>query len=231
MVYHDRWIDRWLPASCLLCGAGAKGTLDLCEGCLETLPALGAGCARCALPLAAGHSAACGACLRHPPQFSRCVAAFAYAYPVRELVLRFKHGELAAGRLLATLLARRLAAEAGAKHAGVQIVPVPLAPSRLRERGFNQAERIARVLAPALRLPVTPGLARRSRPTQDQKSLDATARRANLRDAFAAVRCHGLRIALVDDVLTTGATADALASTLLAAGASEVQVWCLARAL
>jgi ComF family protein len=110
-------------------------------------------------------------------------------------------------------------------------VPVPLHPSRYRTRGFNQALEIARPLADRLKLPLCPNLCRRVRPTPPQRLLDAQTRRQNLRGAFQTTAdLSGCRIALVDDVLTTGATADALAAVLKQAGAKQVEVWVLARA-
>ena len=232
MFRRGRWIDRFLPAHCLLCGAGARGPLDLCAGCERELPRLAPGCARCALPLPAGRARACGACLQHPPRFTSCTCAFPYQFPLRELVLRFKlQGELAAGRVLSTLLAARIAEQPADSRAGRILVPMPLHRSRLGSRGFNQAERLARVLGARLGMPVDAGLARRQRQTRDQKTLNAAQRRANLRTAFDATPCAGKRLVIVDDVLTTGATADALAGALLDAGAADVSVWCVARAL
>jgi len=233
MLYRGRWIDRLLPAQCLLCAAIAPGPLDLCAGCIAELPALEPGCLRCGLPLASGRAAGCGACLAHPPRFSACLAAFAYGFPVRELILRFKRpgGELAAGRALSALLAARIAALPHERRAGRVLVPMPLHRRSLIRRGFNQAERIARVLGRELQLPVDATLARREREGREQKSLDAAARRANLRGAFSARGCTGAKLVIVDDVMTTGASADALAGVLLDAGAAQIDVWCLARAL
>lgn len=227
-----RWIDRLVPARCVLCGAGCEGTLDLCRGCAAGLPWLAPGCARCALPLPGGPAAACGACLARPPRFSACEAAFSYAFPVRELILRFKQGgDLVAGRVLGTLLAQRLAPLARAQPPGAVLLPMPLHRARLRQRGFNQAGLVAREIARETGIPLRQSLARRERPGRDQKQLGATERRVNLRDAFGAHPCTGRCVIVVDDVLTTGASADALAGALLEAGAAEVRVWCVARAL
>jgi ComF family protein len=229
---QDRWFDRLIPARCLLCGAATRGVRDLCAPCAGDLPWLGAGCPRCALPLAGPAGTGCGACLRHPPRFSACVAAFAYAWPVRELILRFKQGgDLAAGRLLAGLLAHTVGAGPQPVPRGAVLVPMPLHPRRLAVRGFNQAERIAVELARGTGLALHRTLAVRRMQTRDQKQLGAAERRANLAQAFAAAPCRGLQAIIVDDVLTTGASADALAAALMAAGAADVRVWCLARAL
>lgn len=228
----QHWIDRLIPASCLLCGAAAEGPLDICGACAPELPWLAPGCRRCALPLHGGPAPMCGHCLATPPCFAGCLAAFAYTYPVRELILRFKQGgDLAAGRLLAGLLVERLRRAPALPLAGTVLLPMPLHSRRLADRGFNQAERIGRELARALSLPLEQSLARRALHTREQKQLGAAARHANLHHAFRAGHCAGRHIVIVDDVLTTGATADALARTLLAAGAAEVRVWCLARAL
>ena len=184
------------------------------------------------MPLADAHGAPCGPCLQRAPRFGACIAALRYEHPVRELVSRFKfQGDLACGRMLAGLLARRLAALPPARRTGVVLVPVPLHPARLRERGFNQSERIARVLAAELGLALANTLVRRVQRTADQKQLGAAARSRNLQGAFHATGCAGRRIALVDDVITTGATAEAVTAELFAAGAAQVEVWCLARAL
>lgn len=234
MVYNSL-IERLLPgASCLLCGAPRPARVNLCEPCAVELPWLGPSCPRCAMPLPAAAAPLCAHCLQDPPPFSACVAAFRYEFPVREVLARFKFdGDLAAGRLLAEQLALRLRvdADAGAERAGFTLVPVPLHPARLAGRGFNQAERIARVLARRLGLPLEQGLLRRLRQTPDQKRLSAAERHANLRGAFSALPCAGRRIALVDDVVTTGTTARLITHELLAAGAAEVRIWCAARAI
>ena len=231
MVYKSL-LRGLLPVTCLLCGGTARGSLDLCADCAAELPALDNACPRCAMPLPDAHGTPCGPCLQRPPRFGACIAALRYEHPVRELVSRFKfQGDLATGRMLAGLLARRLAVLPAQRRAAAVLVPVPLHPARLRERGFNQSERIARVLAAELGLPLSNALVRRVQRTADQKQLGAAARSRNLQGAFHAAGCAGRRIALVDDVLTTGATAEAVTAALLAAGAEQVEVWCLARAL
>jgi ComF family protein len=151
---------------------------------------------------------------------------------VRELIVRFKfNGDLAAGRVLAHLLAQHIASMHPPQTTPTLLVPVPLHPRRLRERGFNQAQRIARILSLRLGIPVANHAIRRVLRTPDQKQLSAEARKANLRGAFeASAVCKGQDVAVVDDVVTTGATADAIAGALLGAGAAEVRIWCLARA-
>lgn len=231
MVYKSL-LRGLLPATCLLCGGAARAALDLCADCAAQLPTLDNACPRCAMPLADAPGTPCGHCLQRAPRFGACIAALRYEHPVRELVSRFKfQGDLACGRMLAGLLARRLAALPPARRTGLVLVPVPLHPARLRERGFNQSERIARVLAAELGLALSNSLVRRVQRTADQKQLDAAARSRNLQGAFHATGCAGRRIALVDDVITTGATAEAVTAALLAAGAAQVEVWCLARAL
>ena len=231
MVYKSL-LRGLLPAACLLCGGAARGSLDLCADCAAELPALHNACPRCAMPLPDAHDTPCALCLQRPPRFIACIAALRYEHPVRELVSRFKfQGDLATGRMLAGLLARRLAVLPAQRRAAAVLVPVPLHPARLRERGFNQSERIARVLAAELGLPLSNALVRRVQRTADQKQLGAAARSRNLQGAFHAAGCAGRRIALVDDVITTGATAEAVTAALLAAGAEQVEVWCLARAL
>ena len=231
MVYKSL-LCGLLPATCLLCGGAARGALDLCADCAAELPVLHNACPRCAMPLPDAHNAPCGHCLQRPPGFSACIAALRYEHPVRELLSRFKfQGDLAAGRMLAGLLAARLAALPATRRTGLVLAPVPLHPARLRERGFNQSERIARVLAAELGLTLCSSLVRRVQRTADQKQLGAAARRRNLQGAFRASGCAERRIALIDDVITTGATAEAVTAALLAAGAARVEVWCLARAL
>lgn len=218
---------------CLLCGAAAdSGGLPLCAGCDSDLPWLAGRCPRCALPLPS-HGLACGECLQRPPAFSHTEAPWRYAFPVDRLITRFKHqGDRPLGRLLGQLLSRHLqqAYDEGLPHPDL-LLPVPLAARRERQRGFNQAALLADWLATDLRL--TRGrLLRRVQDTPAQQGLDAATRKRNLRHAFAlddGDAVQGRHLALVDDVLTTGATAERLARLLLCAGARRVDVYCLAR--
>ena len=233
--------QSWLPARCLVCTeVGAQG-LDLCAACHAALPVCaGAGrhCLRCALPLPhAGPADAgdardmrlCGACLAQPPPLDQVRAAFLYAAPLDRLLPRYKfHHDLAAGRLLARLMADAFVA----CEQPQALLPVPLHHGRLRRRGYDQALELARPLAAALDLPLRTDLLRRVRATAAQSELDAAARRRNLHGAFHAPASAALaHVALVDDVMTTGATLHTAAAALRRAGVARVDAWVCARVL
>jgi len=207
---------------CFLCRGAADGML--CAACDADLPrADGPRCPRCALPSPGG--ALCGRCLAHPPAYDETVAALEYAFPADVLVQSLKfRGELA----LAPLLAARLAARLPPGVPPFAVLPVPLSPARLRLRGFNPALEIARALGAGLR--VDARLAERARDTPPQVDLPHRERAANVRGAF---RCRelpaGAQVAVVDDVMTTGATLHELAATLKRAGAARVVNWVVAR--
>lgn len=222
-------IDRLLPARCALCaGPVATPAALVCPGCNDELPRLPAACPRCAMPNRSGTQ--CASCLRAPPPFERTVAWAPYAYPIDRLVQRLKyHGDLALARLLGLSLARMVADA----HAGDVdlIVPLPLAARRQRERGFNQAAEIAKPLARALGRPLALFTLERGRETAVQAGLARAARHVNLRGAFGAdAGVIGRRVAIVDDVMTTGATLEAAARAALDAGALAVHCWVVARA-
>ncbi|MDH4556100.1 ComF family protein [Pseudomonas sp. BN417] len=224
----------WLrhTSTCLLCH-GPGSDLPICTGCEAELPWLGGCCAICALPLQT-HGLPCGACLKRPPPFAKVEAPWRYAFPVDSLITRFKHqGRWPLGRLLGELLARHLdhAFSEGLPRPHA-LLPVPLAAPRLRLRGFNQAQMLARWLRDELQIPLQADWLQRVEDGPSQQGLDAAARRRNLRRAFALderAEVRGLHLALVDDVLTTGTTAHFLARLLKRAGAARVDVYCLAR--
>lgn len=220
-------VQSGLPQSCLLCGARTPGGL-LCTGCADDLPDMrGPCCPRCALPHASG--GVCGRCLRHPPAFETACAAYRYAFPVDVLIRRCKYDgvlELTDG------FAQALADAVADLPRPDLLLPMPLHPTRLAERGFNQAAEIARRLARRLDMAwATTGLSR-LRDTPPQAGLDLRARRRNLRGAF---RCeldlHGRHVALVDDVMTSGASLHELAQAARRAGALHLSAWVVARAV
>ncbi|TVQ88439.1 MAG: ComF family protein [Chromatiaceae bacterium] len=227
------------PPTCVLCGAPGSAGYDLCPGCRAELPGIDPCCPRCALPFAPGQppDQPCGRCLRRPPLFSRCRAVFRYEDPLPMLVggLKFRaRTELI--RLLGQLMADAFAAPERDRPAPRMpfrpdaIVPVPLHPRRLRERGYNQTLELARILGRRLALPVDHRCCARVRATPPQAALDRRARAANIRGAFrASGALAGRRLVLLDDVVTTGSTVAELTRTLLAAGCAEIEVWTLAR--
>jgi ComF family protein len=177
-------------------------------------------------------AAACGACLREPPPFEHTVCAVDYAFPWDHLIARFKfHGAIELARPLALQLLRAVRRQAPAPQC---VLPVPLAPLRLAQRGYNQAWELARRVASAQGLPARADVLLRPLETAHQAALPRPERQRNLRAAFMVNPQHrpllqGLRVALVDDVMTTGATARESAAALLRAGAAAVDVWVLAR--
>jgi ComF family protein len=233
MVYH--WIETLqlalFPPTCLLCGGAGDGRRDLCRDCAAALPRAAVACPVCALPLAAGAPPLpCGRCQRRPPPFAASYAAFVYAPPLDRLVQGLKFGQrLSHARLLGELLAGQLAARDGPLPE--LLLPVPLHPRRQRSRGFNQALELARPVARRLGVTLCAHGCRRQRDTAAQSGLPAAARRRNVRGAFAVdVAVGGRRVALLDDVVTTGHTVTELARVVAGAGAERVEVWCLARA-
>lgn len=225
-----RLADALYPPRCALCAAPGQPGLDLCPACEAGLPRNTASCTRCALPLpGAPPGTLCGRCQRRPPRFHGSCAPLLYQAPVDGLVLGLKFGrQLPQARLLGELLARQLARQAGPLPG--RVLPVPLHPHRLRERGFNQALEIARVPARRFGLVLDAHSLVRVRDTATQSALPARQRHANVRHAFAVTRpVAGLHLALVDDVMTTGQTVNAAAHALRQAGAARVEVWCAAR--
>ena len=221
-------IGHWVfGGTCFLChGATSAGLL--CAACAADLPRLyGEGCPRCALASPAG--AVCGRCLARPPHFDGTMAALAYGFPADVLVHALKYrGELAVAELLAQLLAERVSR---AERVDC-LLPVPISRNRLRERGYNQALEIARHLARANGVALAPELCRRVRDTPAQTDLPWAERATNVRGAFRSEGAvTGARIAVLDDVMTTGATLDEIAATLKRAGAASVVNWVVARTL
>ncbi|MBP5968907.1 ComF family protein [Pseudomonas iridis] len=219
--------------SCLLCDEPAEAEMPICVACEAEMPWLGAHCQTCALPLPEA-GLTCDGCLLEPPAYEQVAVPWRYDFPVDSLITRFKHNaKWPFGHLLADVLSQYL------QHRFDEdlprpdaLLPVPLAAKRLRQRGFNQAAMLARWLSKQLDLPCEENVVHRIQDTSAQQDLDAKARKRNLRNAFALTsdaNVKGRHLALVDDVLTTGATAQALARLLMNAGAARVDVYCLAR--
>jgi ComF family protein len=210
--------------SCFLCRGKAEALL--CGPCNADLPRLGTGlCPRCALDSPAG--AVCGRCLAQSPHYDATIAALAYRFPADVLVQALKfRSELALAPFFAQLLAEKLSGTEAVDF----ILPVPLSARRLRERGYNQALEIGRDVAGATRARLAPGLCERARDTPPQTDLPPTERAMNVRGAFQCPRLiGGASIAVLDDVMTTGATLDEIAATLKRAGAARVVNWVVAR--
>jgi len=217
---HAKLARLVFGGTCFVCRGAARGTL--CESCDADLPRLAQPlCPRCALESPSG--AVCGRCLARPPHYDATIAALAYAFPADALVhaLKFR-GELALAPLLGQLLRERISSP------GIDcVIPVPLSSQRLRERGYNQAVEIARHLGCA-KLAIDACVRERDAPPQ--AGLEREARRRNVRGAFRCQRSFaGERVALVDDVMTTGATLDELARALKEAGAASVVNWVVCR--
>jgi ComF family protein len=234
--------DKLLAQDCLLCGADSAAAIlcPACAGDLKRLPK--AHCPQCALPTPLGER--CGRCLSQPPFYDATVAAFVYEFPVDKLIQSFKYAHRLA---LGAYFGQQLAAQAKdyaadlATHQPIhrsvpplisRLIPLPLHPQRLRERGYNQSLELARPISKVCGWPIEARLCSRTRNTPAQAGLPWRERGANVRGAF---HCYadlsGQHIALVDDVMTTGASLNECARTLKLHGAAQVTLFVVARAL
>jgi len=226
--WRTPWLDR-LPGCCAICRAWPARTV--CEDCAARFAPPTHRCRRCALALPGGPDT-CGTCLRHPPPLDACVVCCGYDWPWPDPIGRFKfQGEPGLAAPLAALM-RRAPAALALLQAADHVLPMPLAPARLRQRGFNQSLELARRLAPPAKL--APRLLLRLRETAPQSGLARAGRIANLRGAFGvppaqAPRLAGRHVLLVDDVMTSGASLHSAALVLRGAGASQVSALVFAR--
>ncbi|MEM8518197.1 ComF family protein [Janthinobacterium sp. CAN_S7] len=230
-----RWLGATvLPAQCALCGIGCPEVL--CAPCrAQYLGKIRPRCRQCANRLADIDVATlCGRCLRHRPAYDATITAFDYAAPVDQLLLQLKFGaRLALAPLFAQLL--HAAIEQQSRWDAPQLLcPVPLGPARLAQRGYNQALEIARPLARLLDVHLQPRLALRVRETRAQSSVTPQERQANLAHAFAIAPQHvallqGCHVGIVDDVMSSGHTVNALAAACKRAGAAKVSILVVAR--
>ena len=229
---NDGFVSRIFPPTCPFCFAGGEPGIDLCRDCLAELPMLQDICCSCAehLPNKALPGAICGNCLAAPPFFDRTFAAFPYASPVDDLIRRLKfRRHLYCARILGRLLAMR------AMRASVPLpdcfIPIPLHRQRLQRRGFNQSVEIVRALSRCLHVPFDHRCLRRVGTRAPQTALPADRRRRNPAGTFALTGTPQMRfVAIVDDVMTTGATVNEASRVLREAGIERVEVWVVARA-
>ena len=219
---------RWLPSQCAVCHAWPSR--PLCDACVAAFAAPQPRCQRCALRVPTG-VAICGACRLHPPPLDQCLAAVSYDYPWAEGITQFKfHQQTGWAASLATLLRAAPWVEPAVEQAH-WLIPLPLSPQRLAQRGYNQALLLAQQLAPHK---TRADLLLRVQDTAPQSSLKRAQRLANVQNAFAvepalAASLQGRRLLLVDDVMTSGASLFAAARCLRAAGAAHITAVVVAR--
>ncbi len=220
-----RSADALLPRHCQACEAPA-GRLALCSACICALPWNDCACTACAQPLA--QPGLCPDCARRAPPYDLAWAAFRLEAPIQHCIHALKyHADFTQAQLLGTLMAQQRQQHESLPQV---LLPVPLHPGRLRHRGYNQALELTRAISKLLQIPVLPDDAVRRRATEDQIGQTAAARRRNMRGAFALRRpLTGLHVALIDDVMTTGATLAELARSCRRAGAARIEVWAAAR--
>jgi ComF family protein len=231
MVYQ--WVkynlSAWFPQACTLCGQSTQQHA-MCPACLADLPRLRApNCGQCGFPCTTTIGT-CGQCQQQPPPYDRVISAFAYASPISQLVSKLKfRGQLQLARLFGELLAQQIVSAGSQAQA---VLPVPLHFKRLRQRGFNQALEISRPLGKILALPIIHDVIVRRRNTRPQAEQPAQQRERNIRGAFELAKSLDYqRVAIVDDVMTSGHTVSEIAKQLRQGGVEQIEVWCVARAL
>lgn len=243
-----------LPRICLICDQTTRGRNALCQHCQPWIYASSYPdkqlCLSCSVEINQENTHTkqqlekngdnypvdgalhCAQCIKQPPRYSKCLSATAYNAFSGKLLNQLKHrGKLAASLPMASSLSQTINAYYGKPSAHIDTaIPVPLHIKRLRQRGFNQAAEIAKPLCRQLGIKVRYDLCIRNFDNPPQQHSGLAARHKNLRDAFYSLPAvKGKRVAVIDDVVTTGATANAVAKSLLDAGASHCDIWCFAR--
>ena len=237
MLIQSTWqyLKRWaqhpeLLGNCLLCHQQVQHRALLCDYCAESLPGLHNPCPLCAHPMPqAAHC--CGQCLQHPPPWQALKVISGYEQPFIHLIHKLKFRRKAeVANLLGGLLAQQIAAT-GKDDKPEVLLPVPLHWWRQWQRGYNQSALIGRTLSRELAIPLDENLLKRCKATPPQSQLDRRTRKKNLRNAFMVKEHNYRHVALLDDVVTTGATAEAITRALLKSGVKRVEIWAICRTL
>lgn len=228
-------LEQWLfPYRCCFCEVHTTSAQDLCSECKLALPWIEDRCYKCGLYLTSGlDSIDCERCRELPSKFDRLCALFSYQPPITKLVMGLKFGKkLAYGRIMGELLAEQVVTQWYQNLTLPEaVIPVPLHDMRLRTRGFNQALELLWPLHKQIEIPVLLDACIRVRKTTAQSQLDKTRRKRNLKSAFQVVKPIPFEhIAVMDDVVTTGSTVNALTHVLKEAGVTTVDIWCICRA-
>lgn len=226
--YYDNLIQAILPPSCVICRQATQTSEQLCQACHAELKYNRTACAQCGIPLQGASDLICGHCQIQPPAFTLSHAPFHYQGHIRELIIGLKFNE----KLLnASILARLFEKFTKISELPDILIPVPLHPQRLRERGYNQARQLAEELGRHYNVPIDDQSCQRVLHTERQSDLPLAKKQGNVKGAF---RCHtpydNRHIAIVDDVMTSGHTANELAKMLKRQGTRQVDVWVMARA-
>lgn len=231
MVYKRTLFNHSLfTHPCMLCQQESCRDV-VCAQCRKLLPVVRHACRQCGLPLQDQYATVCGHCLQHPPYIDHTISLFHYATPMAEMICRLKFQQgLEYARGLGELMADRL--KELKPDVPQALIPVPLHPKRMRNRGYNQALEMARPVSRQLQIPIDTQLCFRSRYTHEQSQLSIKERKRNIRKAFSlyAKTKQYLHVAVIDDVVTTGHTVNELARVLKQMGIQRVDVWTCCRA-
>lgn len=218
-----------LHSICLLCNQAHNRKMAVCAHCIKLMPSLGSRCRHCAYPLADTHFPVCGHCIKKTPYFDRTLINYTFEEPLRSLLHQFKyHQGLYLNSFLSHLILSAIPSDVAMPQC---LIPVPMHPQRIKQRGFNQAAVLARSLAKKLQLPCDLFSCQKILNTKPQAGLDKKQRKKNLRHAFIVSTLPYQHVAIIDDLLTTGNTANELACTLKKSGVKQVDVWCCARTI
>jgi len=219
----------YLPSICILCNQYHQGGVAICSDCKRHMSPLGPACEQCALPLPESQHLICGHCIKEKPIYDRVISAYRFEEPLRTLLHEFKYKE--GLYLLSFLTSLMHQAILDKSHDTECFIPIPMHPHRLRQRGFNQSALLTKQLAHTLRRPYHVSCCKKIINTRPQAELNAQERQTNLQSAFEAMPLPYKKVTLVDDLLTTGSTANALAGVLKSRGVEYVDIVCCARAV
>jgi len=217
--------SHFTTSTCILCHSSTHSTLCLCSHCLNDFPLMTHSCPQCGNALSTKTSGLCGSCQKHPPSVDKTFSLFHYKTPVDHLIkqLKFNHSIIPAdlfGKLMAKAIAQQNITLPDA------LIPIPLHSNRIRERGFNQAIEIARPLAKAFKIPLINNRVIRSKHTRPQTDCSAKERSNNLKNSFNCITpLPYQRVAIIDDVISTGTTINEVAKILKQQGVKEVYAW------
>lgn len=223
-------LDLLLKQTCILCTSHNGGTLGVCDACISDLPWHStAQCPQCSL---ISDGSVCGSCLSSPPYFDASQALFTYDYPIDSLLQHYKYKEtLHLANTFASLLGKKLSQSPTEQKIDL-IIPMPMHTTRLKQRGFNQALEIARLISKNMKIKLDYKTCQRIKLAPPQAGLSLKERVKNIRGAFHCQQSlSGSNVAIIDDVMTTGASMNELAKTLKQAGAAHVECWVIARTL